>query len=1053
MGSIRIVGGGHYLKCACLQGRSRIICLIIIIIITQLDRVENVYGQSEEEKLVLLMPTPEKYTQPYITRFQEWYYSQTGKQISVIQNRVGGVNCLPYIKGQEGYPEEDVIASLGFDEFESLKNDGLLTQYKSPNAQSIPNLIDSLTLLDPDGYYTGFSLAAYGIMINTNTLQEYNLSKPLGYKDIATNPSYRDKIIMGSPLISSIAHGNIELILASYGWIEGWNISIHLASLHDKIEGSTGTATRAVANGEYAAVLTKNSYWNEYYTAGYPVEWIWPEEGTTFYALYVGILKGAKNIENAQLWIDWMLSREGQEAWMELRFETVLRSDIDTPEGIPNIQDLDIPSKINPYYDPLVVKGQYEEVSKIWMEKITGYHSVIRSSYDDNTELNNLLDSWIIKPLQESDDAITQAKNTILLTEQIELTEAGSVLLQQANEKLLQAETYNNIQYDHKMAKDHALEATSLAQLAGIYVPPPSVIPYYIAIVIVTAIGIIVSGRYATRYYDTRAQLHAKEEYEKVLRASEERFRSLFENSLQGIVITTISGDISSLNQAAATIFGYENIDEVTGKNVYEVFIDDNEREKLLEILQEEGFISDYEINIRRRDGAIRKLSAYAVGIRDSDGNIIRLEVYFQDVTEEKQLAKELRIYTENLEILAEERAQEYRSLSDNLHVHATSLSEAETVLDISQISLKAIEQIFESTRVGFGVIENDSVVFLRANGTKSIPLPLNGPGISVRAVKTGKTQLVTDTLLDPSYVNIDLTRAVSRSELTVPLLVNDNVMGIIDIESEKVDAFNEQHVKLAEIYASHIVSHIIRLQQLNLLQEQNTKLLELDELKGRFIVTATHELRTPVTSILGYVDFMMGDESLNLSDEAKNDLKVVLRNSMRLAALTNDLLDVQRIQTGRLEIHPKEFDLVELVNQVVEELTPLLQEKNHVLSLDIPENLMILGDEIRISQLLINLIRNSNKFTPEEGEISVSIETLGDRVQVRIKDSGIGMTPSDMDKLFKPFPGINHGLNVSSTGLGLSISKGIVDLHEGKIWAESDGKGKGSMFIVELPL
>lgn len=534
------------------------------------------------------------------------------------------------------------------------------------------------------------------------------------------------------------------------------------------------------------------------------------------------------------------------------------------------------------------------------------------------------------------------------------------------------------------------------------------------------------------------------------IREREERYRSLFENSLEGIIITTSDGIIKEINPTGETLFGYDP-GELIGKKVSDLYVDPEQRNKLLEILNTIGHASNFELDIITKGGKVKNLSA-VINTTDHKGEIV-IESYLRDITEEKKLAEELRIYTENLEIIAEERAQDYRALSDNLHIHATSLSKAETIDGIAQITKNAIQKIFEVSRVGFGVIENNSLVFLRVDGTKSIPIPFDGPGITVRAARTGKTQLVNDTLLDPDYISVDTARAVSRSELVVPLVVQDTVMGIIDIASVEVNAFNEQHVKLAEIYANHVVSHIIRLQQLNLLQEQNTKLLELDELKGRFIVTATHELRTPVTSILGYVDFMMSDESLNLSDDAKNDLKIVLRNSMRLAALTNDLLDVQRIQTGRLEIHPKEFDLVELVNQVVEELTPLLQEKNHILSLDIPENLMILGDEIRISQLLINLIRNSDKFTPEEGEISVSIETLGDRIQIRIKDSGIGMTPSDMDKLFKPFPGINHGLNVSSTGLGLSISKGIVDLHEGKIWAESDGKGKGSTFIVELPL
>ncbi len=240
----------------------------------------------------------------------------------------------------------------------------------------------------------------------------------------------------------------------------------------------------------------------------------------------------------------------------------------------------------------------------------------------------------------------------------------------------------------------------------------------------------------------------------------------------------------------------------------------------------------------------------------------------------------------------------------------------------------------------------------------------------------------------------------------------------------------------------------------LEVIEEQNKRLMELDEMKSEFIVTATHELRTPVTSILGFVDLMIVDEGNNLSDLGKSDLKIVLRNAKRLATLTNDLLDVQRLQTGRLEIVKKEFDLAGMIQQVSEELALLFQEKNQRLSMDVPETGMtILGDEFRISQVLTNLLRNANKFTPDEGEVSLSAEKQGDRIEVRIKDTGIGMAPDDLVKLFKPFPGIHHGLNVTSSGLGLSISKGIVELHKGTIWAESEGKGKGSTFTFSIPI
>jgi len=321
-----------------------------------------------------------------------------------------------------------------------------------------------------------------------------------------------------------------------------------------------------------------------------------------------------------------------------------------------------------------------------------------------------------------------------------------------------------------------------------------------------------------------------------------------------------------------------------------------------------------------------------------------------------------------------------------------------------------------------------------------------------VRAVNTGTAQLVNDTRQDPDYIPGKGEEAY-LSELVVPIIKDGKVIAVFNIENQEPNAFIEMDKQILELLALDIASELTRVEQMNQLGEQNVRLMELDELKSRFIATATHELRTPVTSILGFLELVLDYSSQVLPDSVRKDLNVVFRNANRLKTLTNNLLDLQRIQTGRLEMYPKEFDLIKLMNQVIEELTPLLHEKNHQILLDAPEILIILGDETYISQLLTNLLRNANKFTPEEGKISLNVEAHGDRIQVTIKDTGIGMDPGDMDRLFKPFPGINHGLNVTSSGLGLCICKGIVDLHNGSIWAESEGKGYGTKFIVELPL
>ena len=300
--------------------------LLYVLLVTAVYTTPSVKGQ--QEKLVVLMPTPSKYADPYIERFEEWYQTQTGKTITVEHVRLGGVNSLVRVEEQEGTPYEDVVVNMGFAEFERLKKGGFLMPYLSPNWEYIPDNVGNLVGKDPDGYYVGFGLTVSGIMVNTEVLESENLTTPTGYRDIAFDKEYYGHIAMESPLSTSIALGNAEAILSSYGWVQGWNLSIQLTSLIDRFFISEGVATALTAEGEYAAVLTRNTYWNEYVEAGYPVKWVWPEEGTVAHILYAGVLRGTGHRENALLWIDWMLSEVVQRTWAKIFHETVLRSHI-----------------------------------------------------------------------------------------------------------------------------------------------------------------------------------------------------------------------------------------------------------------------------------------------------------------------------------------------------------------------------------------------------------------------------------------------------------------------------------------------------------------------------------------------------------------------------------------------------------------------------------------------------------------------------------------------------------------------------------------------------
>jgi signal transduction histidine kinase len=226
-----------------------------------------------------------------------------------------------------------------------------------------------------------------------------------------------------------------------------------------------------------------------------------------------------------------------------------------------------------------------------------------------------------------------------------------------------------------------------------------------------------------------------------------------------------------------------------------------------------------------------------------------------------------------------------------------------------------------------------------------------------------------------------------------------------------------------------------------------------LETMKDRFISAFTHELRTPLVSIKGYVDYILKKEPI-LPEGIKSKIEIVRRNTDRLLALTEDLLDFEGIEAGRLELKIQTFGLRELLRQCIEEIQPLLEEKNQVIHFEFPpSDLTIKGDRMRLSGALINLLNNATKFTPEAGEITVRAEEgEDDTITVQVVDTGIGLDEKDFQRVFEPFAVIEKPTYFSGTGLGLSLAKRIVEAHNGRIWVSSPGRGRGATFAFTLP-
>jgi PAS domain S-box-containing protein len=236
-------------------------------------------------------------------------------------------------------------------------------------------------------------------------------------------------------------------------------------------------------------------------------------------------------------------------------------------------------------------------------------------------------------------------------------------------------------------------------------------------------------------------------------------------------------------------------------------------------------------------------------------------------------------------------------------------------------------------------------------------------------------------------------------------------------------------------------------------LQAANERLLELDRLKSQFLATMSHELRTPLNSILGFTSLMREGAAGPLTEEQRRQLGFVHASGEHLLALISDLLDLSRIESGRMELANAPFDFAEVVQEVASNLKPMAAHKGLRLALDVPDSLPLVGDRRKCYQVLLNLANNAVKFT-ERGSVTIAAEAGEGRLRVSVSDTGIGVRPEQVRLLFEVFRQLDGSPRRTheGTGLGLHLCRKLLDLMGGEIAVESEF-GAGSRFTFSVPL
>ena len=283
-------------------------------------------------------------------------------------------------------------------------------------------------------------------------------------------------------------------------------------------------------------------------------------------------------------------------------------------------------------------------------------------------------------------------------------------------------------------------------------------------------------------------------------------------------------------------------------------------------------------------------------------------------------------------------------------------------------------------------------------------------------------------------YVSADGTEQVAN----IMLLVLSIIVGVFLIRSVKHEVEQRERI---EALAKE-------------LESANDRLKDLDQLKSEFVSLATHQIRGPVAAIKGYASLILEGDFGPVPDKVQEPVETIFQSSSALAGIVQDFLDISRIEQGRMKYDIADVDMSKLVSDVATELRQVAQRKHLSLTLGVTPNITVTADAGKLRQVIENLIDNSVKYTPRGG-ITVSLMAEGGKALLRISDTGVGIKPEVLPKLFQKFSRAEDAskANLLGTGLGLYVAKQLITAQGGDIRAESQGEGKGSTLTVELPM
>ncbi|HEV2914689.1 MAG TPA: ATP-binding protein [Pyrinomonadaceae bacterium] len=472
---------------------------------------------------------------------------------------------------------------------------------------------------------------------------------------------------------------------------------------------------------------------------------------------------------------------------------------------------------------------------------------------------------------------------------------------------------------------------------------------------------------------------------------------------------------------------------------------------------------ADYEIEYRFKrasDGAYRWHLGRALPMRDQDGRIVKWFGTSTDIHDQK-LARE-----ERSEILAREQETRRAAEAATMRLEAVQVITEAALAHISidgllDEMLTRIREILHVDTVAVLLVEEegDELVAWAAKGLEEeveqgIRLPI-GRGFAGSIVAQRRPIIIED-LHQGDVLNPLLHEKGLRSLLGVPLMIEGRAIGVVHIGTLTPRRFNEEDTRLFQLIADRLALAIDHTRLYEMEHQARARAEEANLAKDEFLATLSHELRAPLTPIIGWIHMMRGS-SLN-SRETERGLAVIDKNSQALTRLINDLLDMSAILSGKLHLEETPVVVAAAVHEAVETVRAEADKRAIRIEVEPCERndmMTVRGDRTRLVQVFWNLLYNAVKFSAEETRVRIVCESDGQEVRVHFEDQGQGISPDFLPFVFERFRQSDgsktraHG----GLGLGLALVKSFVEAHGGRVEAASPGLGRGSRFTVHLPL